>query len=152
MYFYRGKAKCSYKELFNLDLHFATFIYQGLVQVKASGRYGIPYIFMQAPYNLNKEDAEALWSSILDDMIFAFTPEQDYSQIEAPLYRINTLLSPRVNGRYKCQVERVAIGSATQDDIQAYEARRTAWEKDYYQQRAEGRLLFAKYFDYLHIH
>lgn len=150
----KGKLRFSQKELWNLDIHLAKIIHTGLCQFKASTRHTVPADFVEKtaeyPYGTVTGQSIQAWEATLDQIIYAFTEQQDYAEIEPCIYDLamQDINNPDPKSdlvrKQLLQIPKVGF---TQQDIQAYEARRASWQQQEQQKRLQGRILFAQYFD-----
>lgn len=90
------------------------------------------------------------WEATLDQIIYAFTELQDYTEIEPLIYDLEMQdidnSTPKSDLVHK-QLLQTPKAGFTQQDIQAYEARRALWQQQDQQKRLQGRILLAQYFD-----
>ena len=91
MFIQKGKIRFSKKEIWDLDTHLAKIIYTGLVQFKQSKRHGTPSAFLtestiEHPFGTATEETRQAWEETLDQMIYAFSPQQEYDEIEPSIY------------------------------------------------------------------
>lgn len=151
MRFYRS-------EVWNLDMYLAEIIYTGLIQFKQAKRHGIPSPFLtrstqEHPLGTVTPELIQRWEDTLDQMIYAFSPLQDYEDIEPGLYSLKMVedtdrIDPSVD---TIPVKMLTIPNerVTEKDIAAYEVRKHAWEQCDIEKRQQGRELFALYFNCL---
>lgn len=155
MHFKKGKVVFRKNDIGELDILLAQVIYSGVTQFhKTKMRGKIPsIIFEEMGQDPFKEIAEEVleqaikkWDSILNKIIFAFSPYQYYSDIEPSL--VDVVFEPidETTDSIKFNPKKGYI----KQDVESYDQRSKKWMDDYHQKREEGRLLFAKYFDSLY--
>lgn len=86
MFIQKGKIRFSQKEVWDLDTNLAKIIQAGLVQFKQSKRHGTPSPFLiestiEHPLGTATAEARQVWEETLDQMIYAFSPQQEYDEI-----------------------------------------------------------------------
>ena len=146
----KGKLHFGQRDLLCMDQHFSDIIYQGLTQMRASKRYGIPMVLYDQVDETTEGIVEKLWDDMLDQMIYAFSPVQDYSHIEADIYRYEYQFEDNHSDQSSFHMKRIMLNNHHEDEVAAFKARRLAWELEDQQKRLRGRQLFAEYFGYLH--
>ncbi|MCH2071200.1 hypothetical protein [Acinetobacter pittii] len=158
MFIQKGKIRFSQKEVWDLDTHLAKIIYIGLVQFKQSKRQGTPSFFLTAstvehPLGTVIEETRQVWEETLDQMIYAFSPQQEYDEIEPSIYELKMIEDvERKNSFDDCipiKVLKIPKADFTKQDIEAYKERKNRWEHLDVQKRQQGRELFVKYFNCL---
>ncbi|MCH7336077.1 hypothetical protein [Acinetobacter sp. NIPH 2699] len=86
-------------------------------------------------------------------MIYAFSPQQDYDEIEPRIYDLKMIEDVgQQNASDDCiPIKMITLPKAgvTEQDIEAYNERQHQWEQVDIQKRQQGRVLFAKYFHHL---
>lgn len=158
MFIQKGKIRFSQKEVLDLDTHLAKIIYTGLGQFKQSKRHGTPSPFLtestiEHPFGTATAEARQVWEETLDQMIYAFSPQQDYDEIEPSIYDLkmiedtDRLISS--DGSIPIKMLTIPKASFTQQDTEAYKERKCRWEQLDIQKRQHGRELFVKYFNCL---
>ncbi|HQV25924.1 MAG TPA: hypothetical protein PLS76_09290 [Acinetobacter sp.] len=154
MFIQKGKIRFSKKEIWDLDTHLAKIIYTGLVQFKQSKRYGTPSPFLaestvEHPLGTTTEETKQAWEDTLDQMIYAFSPQQEYDEIEPSIYDLKMIEdTDRQSISESIPIKIITIPKAgfTDQHIEAYKERKNQWEQLDIQKRQQGRQLFAKYF------
>ncbi|HAV3580442.1 hypothetical protein V6347_18785 [Acinetobacter baumannii] len=158
MFIQKGKIRFSQKEVWDLDTHLAKIIYTGLVQFKQSKRHGTPSPFLTkstAEHLLGTatEETRQIWEEILDQMIYAFSPQQEYDEIESSTYELKMIEDVERKSSFDdcipIKVLTIPKADFTQQDIEAYRERKNRWEHLDVQKRQQGRELFVKYFNCL---
>ncbi|MCM1958300.1 hypothetical protein NCZ17_02810 [Acinetobacter modestus] len=158
MFIQKGKIRFSQKEVLDLDTHLAKIIYTGLGQFKQSKRHGIPSPFLTestAEHLLGTatEETRQIWEEILDQMIYAFSPQQDYDEIEPIIYDLKMIQDverkSNFDDRIPIKVLTIPKAGFTHQDIEAYKERSSQWEQFDIQKRQQGREMFVKYFNCL---
>lgn len=155
MFIQKGKIRFSQKEVWNLDTHLAKIIFIGLVQFKQSKRHGTPSPFLTestADHLLGTATAETMqaWEDTLDQMIYAFSSQQDYDEIEPSIYDLKMVedvdRQSSADGGIPIEILTLPKAGFTEQDIETYQERKNQWEQVDIQKRQQGRELFAKYF------
>ena len=158
MFIQKGRIRFSQKEVWDLDSHLAKIIYTGLVKFKQSKRQGTPSPFLtestvKHPLGTATEETRQVWEETLDQMIYAFSPQQEYDEIEQSIYDLKMIedTDRLISSDGSIPIKMLAIPKAsfTQQDIEAYKERKCRWEQLDIQKRQHGRELFVKYFNCL---
>lgn len=158
MFIQKGKIRFSQKEVWDLDTNLAKIIQAGLVQFKQSKRHGTPSPFLtestiEHPLGTATAEARQVWEETLDQMIYAFSPQQDYDEIEPSIYHLQRTndLEQTVNSDdyVAIKILRIPKAGITEQDITAYDERKYQWEQLDIQKRQQGRELFVRYFNCL---
>lgn len=158
MFIQKGKIRFSQKEVLDLDTHLAKIIYTGLGQFKQSKRHGTPSPFLtgstiEHPFGTATAEARQVWEETLDQMIYAFSPQQEYDEIEPSIYDLKMVedvdWQSSSDDSIPIKVLTIPKASFTQQDIEAYKERKCRWEQLDIQKRQQGRELFLKYFNCL---
>ena len=82
-------------------------------------------------------------------MIYAFSPQQEYDEIEPSIYDLKMIEdTDRQSISESIPIKIITIPKAgfTDQHIEAYKERKNQWEQLDIQKRQQGRQLFAKYF------
>ncbi|MCH4248277.1 MAG: hypothetical protein LKF82_10695 [Acinetobacter populi] len=139
-------------------MHLAKIIYTGLVQFKQSKRHGIPSLFLTEHKIGNSlgtatDRTISAWEDTLDQMIYAFSPQHDYDEIEASIYDLKIIedVDQQSTSDENIPIKILTLPKAgfNKQDIEAYKARQQQWEQIDIQKRQQGRELFTKYFNCL---
>lgn len=158
MFIQKGKLRFSQKEVWDLDTHLAKIIHAGLVQFKQSKRQGIPSAFLvestaEHPLGTATEQTAQAWEEALNQMIHAFSPQQDYEAIESSIYDLKMIEDvDRQRSSDDCIPMRMLTfpkAGFNEQDIEAYRERKQQWEQIDHWKRQQGRELFAQYFHHL---
>lgn len=158
MHRHKGKIRFSRHEVWNLDLYLAEIIYTGLIQFKQAKRHGVPSHFLaeathEQLLGIVTPESIQCWEDALDQMIYAFSPLQDYEDIETCNYTLKMMaqtdrIDPSAN-TISARMLKIPHEGVNEKDMEAYEARKLAWEQRDTEKRLQGRELFAQYFNYL---
>ncbi len=158
MFIQKGKIRFAQKEVWDLDTHLAKIIYIGLVQFKQSKRQGTPSFFLtvstvEHPLGTVIEETRQVSEETLDQMIYAFSPQQEYDEIEPSIYhleRTNDLGQTTNSDDYVAiKILKIPKAGITEQDITAYDERKYQWEQLDIQKRQQGREMFVKHFNCL---
>lgn len=155
MFKQKGKIRFSQREIWDLDTYLAQIIYTALVQFKQSKRHGTPSPFLtestaEHPLGRATEVAKQAWEDSLDQMIYAFSPQREYGEIEPSVYDLKIIedTEQQISSDGSIPIKMLTIPQAgfTQQVIETYKERSNQWEKADILRRQQGRELFAKYF------
>lgn len=174
----KGKPRFSKRELWNLDETLKPILHTALVQFRDSNRHGFPtmvyadYIAVERGITIEAAD---LWikenmnscgdlegydlnkmvkffdTSILADMIFAFSNHPDYDEIEDAPFKISMNVDDErdENGNRRSFIETKLNDGVSNDDYFAYIERQKAYDEGVAARCERGRHLFARYFEAL---
>lgn len=156
MRFKKGKLVIEKRDLWDLDYTLSQVIYASLVAFKQTD-YVIPQQFIKSLNTANVKHIGALithtytkeeddyfnneYSKVLDKMIYAFRPQEDYTDL--PVFQVyNFDANWFEDGKFQA----VLKDGVTTEQYSKYVNDSQQWEKDDFERRLEGRLLFATYF------
>ena len=155
MFRQKGKIRFSQREVWDLDTHLAKIIFIGLVQFKQSKRHGTPSAFLtestiEHSFGTATEETRQAWEETLDQMIYAFSPRQEYDEIEPSIYDLKMVedVDRQSSSDDSIPIKMLTIPKVgiTERDIETYKQRKQQWEQVDILKREQGRILFAKYF------
>ncbi|MDR6106247.1 hypothetical protein [Acinetobacter baylyi] len=155
MFIQKGKIRFSQKEVWNLDTHLAKIIYTGLVQFKQSKRHGTPSPFLtestaEHPLGTITIETKQAWEDTLDQMIYAFSPQQEYDEIEPSIYDLKMIedrdRQHTSDDSIPVKILTLPYVGFTEQDIEAYQERKKQWKQADIEKRQQGRELFTQYF------
>lgn len=153
MFIRKGEIFFSQRDLWNFDQALAKVIYAGLVQFKANCHYqSAPKGFIDTlPFA--HDNIQTAWQQALDQMIYAFSPQQDYTQIEAVFMQYETVYADnadlQLSEHFSVQVVAKPMQGFNDQDIAAYQQRKIAWYAKDAEKRRQGILLFISYFQHV---
>ena len=156
MRFKKGKLVIEKRDLWDLDYTLSQVIYASLVAFKQTN-YVIPQQFIKSLNAANGKHTGALithtytkeeddyfateYGKVLDKMIYAFRPQEDYTDL--PVFQVYNF---DANWFKDGKFEAVLKDGVTAEQYSKYVKDSQQWEKDDFELRLEGRLLFATYF------
>ncbi len=134
----------------NTDYDLADIITRYLTEFINNPGLSIPnsiYSSFEGIADQEKREAASLeeWNNILNEMLFGFSePEHysDYSEDDNPYDRHEEWVDPETR-----QFKVLYKSSWSQEQIEAWELKRTEYLENQKLARIKGRMLFAKYFD-----
>ncbi|MEG6544766.1 hypothetical protein V6C59_02620 [Acinetobacter bereziniae] len=108
---------------------------------------------IEHPFGTATAETRQVWEETLDQMIYAFSPQQDYDEIEPSIYhleRTNDLVQTKNSDDYVAiKILKIPKVGITEQDITAYDERKYQWEQLDIQKRQKVLEMFVKYFNCL---
>lgn len=130
------------QDLMDLDDVLSEFIHALLIRFKKlDSRNIVPNDIMKL-FKHHEGVSSSKWEEILDEMIYAFSPPKEFSEVEDPYDDENSWISHE-----DLRFNSILKENKTEEDAIHYRSSYEKWQECEEQRRLNGRILFAKYFN-----